>query len=215
LYNGIDHTSFGSYDQNFSRERLLNGGVKKEDFLIGMIGRVQKWKGQTYFIDIMHAMFTKHPEMKEYCFAVIVGDPYPGYEDLFDKMRQKIMKLQLDSNIFCLGFRSDIPAILSALDLFVLPSTSPDPLPTVVLEAMASSKPVLATRQGGAVEMIDEGISGNFIPLNDLKQSAKILHAAIMNKSGLETMGVQGRNRVMKNFSHVSFEQNWLRICLL
>ncbi len=215
LYNGIDHTSFGSYDRNDSRERLLKGGLKEGDHLIGMIGRVQAWKGQTYFIDIMHAMFTKHPEMKEYCFAVIVGDPYPGYEDLFDKMRQKIKKLQLDANIFCLGFRSDIPAILSALDLFVLPSTSPDPLPTVVLEAMASSKPVLATRQGGAVEMIEEGITGDFIPIDDVLQSADILHASITNKAALLTKGEHGRSRVMLHFSHVSFEQNWLRICLL
>jgi len=215
LYNGIDHTSFESIDQNVSREKLLKGRVKENDFLIGMIGRVQAWKGQTYFIDIMHAMFTEHPQMKAHCFAVIVGDPYPGYEDLFDKMRQRIMKLQLYANIFCLGFRSDIPAILSALDLFVLPSTSPDPLPTVVLEAMASSKPVLATRQGGAVEMIEEGITGDFIPFNDVLKSADILYATITSKAGLLTKGVQGRSRVMLHFSHVSFEQNWLRICLL
>lgn len=44
LYNGVDHTSFGSIDQNVSREKLLKGRVEENDFLIGMIGRVQAWK---------------------------------------------------------------------------------------------------------------------------------------------------------------------------
>jgi glycosyltransferase involved in cell wall biosynthesis len=112
-----------------------------------------------------------------------------------------------------LGYRSDIPQLLASLDLLVLPSTSPDPLPTVVLETMAASKPVLVTAQGGALEMVVDQETGRFMPIGEAKQAAAILAELLQNKERLKEMGTAGRRRVEKEFSAAAFANNWSKLC--
>ncbi|RZL52038.1 MAG: glycosyltransferase [Pedobacter sp.] len=133
IYNGIDTSIYGQNEGLLKQELNLNNN----DFLIGMIGRVNHWKGQDYFIDIAKLILEKQPNVK----FVIAGDAYPGNEHLVDKLVNRIENENLKKAIHYIGYRTDIPNILNSLDVFVLPSTSPDPFPTVILEAMASSKP--------------------------------------------------------------------------
>jgi len=96
----------------------------------------------------------------------------------------------------------------------VLPSISLDPLPTVVLEAMASAKPVLATFQGGAVEMIKDGITGAFMPIGDPKTASDILKNLVVDEEKMKVLGVNGFNRVNEHFSLEAFERKWLNLFL-
>ena len=177
-----------------------------------MVGRVQHWKGQHYFLEIIAHYFKTHESDKHTKF-ILVGDPFPGYENLAVELVLDIKRRQLNDRVFYIGYRADISTVLKSIDLLVLPSTSPDPLPTVVLEAMASSKPVLATAQGGALEMVVENSTGRFIPINDAKKSATILSEMLSNKEALKKMGEAGRVRVEKEFSATAFANNWNRLC--
>ena len=64
------------------------------------------------------------------------------------------------------GYRRDVEVVHSIFDIFVLPSTNPDPLPTVVLEAMASGKPVVGYKHGGICEMVKDGYNGLLADVN-------------------------------------------------
>ena len=119
----------------------------------------------------------------------------------------------LHHRVTYVGYSSDIPQLLATLDLLVLPSTSPDPLPTVVLEAMAASKPVLATAQGGALEMVVDQETGRFMPIGEAQQASTILAEMLKDKEKLNEMGTAGRRRVEKEFSAAAFADNWSKTC--
>jgi glycosyltransferase involved in cell wall biosynthesis len=209
LYNGMDLSKF--INVSSVKTNILPNASPNETW-VGMIGRVQPWKGQHYFLDIIKAYLKQNPSDTSTRF-IIAGDAYPGYENLAIELSLAIERKGLHKRVTYLGYRSDIPQLLSALDVLVLPSTSPDPLPTVVLEAMAAGKPVLATVQGGALEMVVDQETGRFMPIENTKQAAAILAELLHDKERLNEMGIAGRRRVEKEFSAAAFANNWSKLC--
>jgi glycosyltransferase involved in cell wall biosynthesis len=209
LYNGMD---LSKYTNVSSEKTIILPNASPNETWVGMIGRVQHWKGQHYFLDIIEEYLKQNPSDTTTRF-IIAGDAYPGYENLAIELSLAIERKGLHKHVTYLGYRSDIPQLLASLDLLVLPSTSPDPLPTVVLEAMAASKPVLATAQGGALEMVVDQETGRFMPIGDAKQAASILAELLQDKENLKKMGTAGRRRVEKEFSAAAFANNWSKLC--
>jgi glycosyltransferase involved in cell wall biosynthesis len=178
-----------------------------------MIGRIQERKGQSYLLRILDALRRDPNYNPSIRFKVVIaGDAYPGYEHLIGQLEQEIIQLGLQDQVRYIGYQEDMGALLSKLDLVVVPSTEPDSFPTVVLEAMKFALPVLATRQGGCLEMIEENVSGFFIPLGDADASAKILLNLLANKERLQEAGKKGRERVAALYSERAFRTNWLRL---
>lgn len=204
LHNGIDYRPYLETKTDIRNE--IPGSQGK--VLIGMIGRVNPWKGQGYFLDIARQLVQKHDNVH----FVMVGDAYPGTEHLVAEMKEKIEKSGLLPHVSFLGFRRDIPEILNALDIFVLPSILPDPFPTVILEAMASGKPVIATAHGGAKEMVLEGKTGNLIPWDAAETAAKAISILLENETMRKEMGEKGRVRVLDKFSPEAFQSKFLRL---
>jgi len=209
LYNGMD---LSRYTNVSSEKTNMIPNASPTETWVGMIGRVQPWKGQHYFLDIIEAYLKQNPSDITTQF-IIAGDAYPGYEKLTIDLRLSIERKGLHKRVTYLGYRSDIPQLLSALDVLVLPSTSPDPLPTVVLEAMSAGKPVLATAQGGALEMVVDQETGKFMPIENAKQAAAILAELLHDKERLKEMGKAGRRRVEKEFRAAALANNWSKLC--
>jgi glycosyltransferase involved in cell wall biosynthesis len=209
LYNGIPLDKF---ENLVSDKKSILPNANEHGLLVGMIGRVQQWKGQHYLLEIIEQYLQQRPYDKTTQF-ILAGDPYPGYEKLGIELNLDIVRRKLNNRVFYLGYREDIPNILASIDLVVLPSTSPDPLPTVVLEAMAAGKPVLATAQGGALEMIIENETGKFMPIANAENAATILADLLHNRTTLKEMGKEGRRRVEKEFSPAAFAENWHKLC--
>ena len=212
LYNGIDTRNYENavslIGDEFPFSLKKNPGV----IIIGMIGRLQPWKGQEYFLEVMQAFYSKTDKDFSNIYAVMVGDPYPGYEQYIAELENSIKEKGLSEKVFYLGYRQDIPAVLASIDLLGVPSILPDPLPTVVLEAMCSKKAVLATRQGGALEMIEEGITGYFMDINTPIESAQTLYEILSQPQQLVQLGANGYTRVKELFTFDSFEKNWLKL---
>ncbi|HCN82559.1 MAG TPA: group 1 glycosyl transferase, partial [Sphingobacteriaceae bacterium] len=189
IYNYIDPAPF--QDQSASLKNELC--IPADSILIGMIGRVNHWKGQYYFMEIAKEILKKFPDTH----FVMAGDAYPGNESLFDQLNADILKQELQHKIHNIGYRTDIVNILNSLDIFVLPSILPDPFPTVILEAMAASKPVVATNHGGALEMIADMESGLLIPFNNAIESANKLSVLITDAEKRQTTGENAKKRML------------------
>lgn len=198
IYNGLDCTPFAEKKGALKAE--LN--ISDQTILVGMIGRVHFWKGQDYFIKIAAELLKLNANVK----FVMVGDAFPGYEYLYTQNQQVIDENGINNMIYNLGYREDIVNIMNSLDVFVLPSVLPDPFPTVVLEAMAAAKAVVATRQGGAQEMIEDGDSGLLIPINQAFEAAKTMLPLINSINERERMGKNAASRIRAQFSANSFE---------
>lgn len=197
IYNGIDYLPF-LQSINLLQNELppINNRI-----IIGMVGRVHYWKGQDYFLKIAGILAQKQDNL----LFVMIGDVFPGNEYLYKRLNTIKKEQNIEGVVYDLGYRADIPSLLKGFDIFVLPSQLADPFPTVILEAMASSKPVVATRQGGAVEMIDNN-SGILIPVNEPEKAALLMEKLIKNKELRQKMGASGKDRVLTHFSREAFE---------
>jgi len=199
IHNGLDYSEY-AIDQSSIRQEL---NIQPQHILIGMVGRVNAWKGQKYFLELATQLTKQFNNIK----FVMAGDAYPGYEYLQDELKEIIIKRGLQNTVLDLGFRKDIPNILKGLDIFILPSILPDPLPTVVLEAMASNKPVVATAHGGALEMVDNMNTGILIPWNDAETAVKSFSQLISDGQLRKKMGDNGHKRVNQFFSKEQYEK--------
>ena len=203
VYNGFD---LEAYEGAKWLKKEFN--IKSNTILVGMIARVHFWKGQTYFLDIAAELKLRHTNLK----FIMVGDAFSGYEYLYDEIKGRIKFHQLEEDVIDLGYREDIARILHDLDIFILPSIQPDPLPTTIIEAMSSGKPVIATNHGGAPEMLKEGETGFLIPWNNAVEAASKIDALIVDDSLRERMGDAGKLRVKEVFSLKKHEQEFLKL---
>jgi glycosyltransferase involved in cell wall biosynthesis len=108
--------------------------------------------------------------------------------------------LGIHKQVRFLGARSEIPELLNALDIFVLPSLS-EGLPMSVLEAMGCGLPVVATRVGGIPEVVVDGQTGLLIASEDAQQLAGALETLVQQADMRMALGQQGRMRVVAHFS--------------
>jgi glycosyltransferase involved in cell wall biosynthesis len=201
IYNGLDPSTF-QHNQTKSLRNELK--LPLDTILVGMVGRVHYWKGQDYFLEIARNIQQSHANVR----FVMVGDPFPGYEYLLKKIQRMKKEFGLESVVYDLGFRSDIKDIMASLDIFVLPSVLPDPLPTVVLEAMFTGIPVVATSHGGATEMVTDGETGILIPWNNSELAYKKMAPLLKDSLLRTTMGKQARKRAEEYFSFNTFQAN-------
>lgn len=204
IYNGIPYDAYLQPDHSLRNEL----GIDNQTVVIGMIGRVHYWKGQAYFLRIASHLSKQFVNLR----FVMIGDAFPGYEYLYDEIKTLIAGENIGDTVTDLGYRTDIPRLLQGFDILVLPSILPDPFPTVVLEAMASAKPVAATAHGGALEMVDEGVTGVHIPVNQPEAAAEIIGRLIKDPSLRKKMGEAGRKKVLTNYSLEAFEHKMIKV---
>ena len=186
LFNGLDPTAY-----------LGIAHKTNMPLVVGMIGRVHFWKGQTYFIEIAYQIAKLNKEVR----FIMAGDPFPGYEYLLEEIEQKKDELGMNELVQNMGYVSNNKLFFEKIDLLITPSVLPDPLPTVVLEAMAASKPVAATKMGGALDMIISNETGILIPWDNAFEAAIQINELLMHPATMQMMGDKGRTRVISHFS--------------
>jgi len=197
IHNGVDYWLFEDKKTTFRTEQ----NIPEAAVVIGMMGRVHFWKGQDYFLKIAGALNKKHSNL----FFVMSGDVFPGYEYLNAHLNKIIIEENLQGFVKQVSFRNDIQNIYNALNIFILPSQLPDPAPLVVAEAMAAGLPVVVTNQGGAIEIIEEDISGIIIPINDAVTAANKIAYLIQHEAYRKEMGMAAKARVKQHFSRENF----------
>jgi glycosyltransferase involved in cell wall biosynthesis len=204
IHNGIDGAPY-AHSEAAGAALRSEWSVSPDEVLAGMIGRVSHWKGQGYFVDVASHVTRQQPQAR---FA-LVGGVFPGQEQLIEELHAQVRGLGLEPVVRISDFRSDVPAVLQAYDIFVLPSTLPDPFPTVVLEAMASAKPVVAAAHGGSLEMVEDGVTGYLVPPNQPAQMAAAITRLCLDPTARKAMGDAGRARFHALFGLERFVAAW------
>ena len=131
----------------------------------------------------------------------MAGDAFPGDEYLINELEQKKKNLNMSLDINDIGYTANNVIFFEQIDLLITPSILPDPLPTVVLEAMAAGKPVAATKMGGALDMIIPNETGILIPWDNAQKAALQIVNLINQPELMISMGLNGRQRVQTHFS--------------
>lgn len=204
IYNGVDTKRFTlGQGTGFAIRQEWQAGAAHT--VVGMVGRISHWKGQEYFLEIAHRLAPTHPQAK----FVMVGGIVPGQGELRDHLITEIRRRNLEQQVILNDFRTDIPAVLDAYDIFVLPSILPDPFPTTLLEAMAMAKPIVANAHGGSVEMVEHGVTGFLVQPNELTAMAEAITLLLNAPQQRKYMGEQGKRRLERKFSLDSFIQQW------
>lgn len=205
IYNGMDYSPFLS-GESYPKKQL---GFPADTLLVGMIGRVNLVKGQPFFLDIAERLLSIGAKIK----FVLVGDAYPGTEYLEKALNDRISTSEvLKKNVINLGYRTDAHNIMNALDVYVLPSLMPDSLPTTVLEAMAAGKPVVATRTGGASEMVVDGKTGYLVEAGDINAASGRIASLLQSENLRTEFGLAGRERVLEYFSKEKYRREFASV---
>ncbi len=165
--------------------------------LIGLIGRLSPWKGQHIFIEAASIVVKQFPKTK----FQIIGSAMFGEDEYEKTIRQMVIDLGLQENVEFTGYVTDVPDRVGKLDVLVHASTTGEPFGQVVIEGMVAGKPVIATRGGGVVEIVEDGITGILVPMADASAMADALKRLLSDPAFAAAMGLRGRVRVLQHFT--------------
>ena len=169
-------------------------GIPDDVPVVGAAGRVDTWKGYDVLLDAFDVVKRADPRLH----LVIAGGAVDGKEWLFASLAARAAATP---DVHWLGPRTDVPDVLADLDLFVLPSTEPEPYGLVVVEALASGVPVVATDAGGPREIAAEAAPGSvaLVPPGDAEALAEAVSDWLADFAGSGTAERRRRYRLRSN----------------
>ncbi|HZM26591.1 MAG TPA: glycosyltransferase [Gemmatimonadales bacterium] len=182
--NGIDPAPFSQPFDPALRQWLTRGSQRP---LVFTAARLSPEKA----IDVLVSAAARVPEA---VFAIAGDGPERA------AIRMQVEALGISERVRLLGARSDIPALLAACDLFVLPSLV-EGLPISVLEAMAAARPVVATRIGGTDEVVMDGRTGLLVPPQDPEPLAAAIRSFLADPERGRQAGKAGREQLLARFT--------------
>jgi sugar transferase (PEP-CTERM/EpsH1 system associated) len=194
IYNGVDHSRF--FPQ-IVRPLALPGipWQPVDDMLvIGTVGRLTPVKDQATLLRAIARLGEVAPVLFQRLRVLIAGDG-----PLREQLTALAVELGIAEIIWMTGDRDDIPELLSAMDVFVLPSLA-EGISNTVLEAMSAGLPVIATAVGGNLELVEEGWNGCLVPVGDSYALANALNELLADENLLKQQGVNARKRMVEKF---------------
>jgi len=202
IYNGVDNAVYYPMDASSIREKF---DIAQDALVIGMIGRVNAIKGQNDFIEAVEPLLEKN----EKAVAFLAGGVFPGEEWRLEELDNRIASSSVVSQIQRIDYYDKTSELYNMFDIFVLPSIKPDSLPTVVLEAMACSKPVVGYNNGGIAEMVVDDKSGCLVKPNRPQELSNAISLLLDSSEKREKFGRVGYQRQRELFSLESYIKNF------
>jgi glycosyltransferase involved in cell wall biosynthesis len=199
IHNGVDNKRFNPNNDIDYLKKEFN--IKEDEIVVGMVGRVNAIKGQMVFVSAMERVF----EINKNVRAVLSGGVFEGQEWRFEELKKRIEQSKYKSNFILQEFRSDVENFHCLFHILAFPSIQNDSFSTVILEAMASGKPVVGFKNGGIVEMIEEGKNGMYAEFGDDKSLAEKIIKYVEDKELRESVGKNNMEKQKEHFSVESF----------
>lgn len=139
--------------------------------VVAVFGRLSPWKGQDVAIRAVAEL--------EDVELWIVGDALFGEDRYADELRELVATLGLEKRVKFLGFRDDVLDLMQRADIVAHTSRAPEPFGRVVVEGMLSARPVIASRGGGAMEIVNDGVTGLLSDMGDAEDLARCIRALV------------------------------------
>jgi len=194
IYNGVDSAHFEPVIAHEAAKRLrAQLGVSPQALLMGTVGQLRHEKNQEVLLTTLRHLRVARVDVH----LVIAGDG-----PLRDFLARRAAELEVADRVSFVGELDDVRPVLTALDVFVLPSTEVESFSNAALEAMAIGRPVILSDIGGAREMIDDGVEGYVVSRTELAARLPALIAALYaDRRKRQQMGNAARLRAETRFS--------------
>ncbi len=187
---GADERRFHPGVDGASRRRELGFGDR--DVVIGIVAVLRSWKGHHVLIEAFDRLRGDFPEAR----LLIVGDG-PGRNEL----EGMVARLGLGDRVRFTGHRQDVPEMMKAMDVLVLPSLKNEGTPQVLPQAMLVGTPVVCSSAGGITEVVEDGVRGRVVPPGDVAALAKALREALTDKEATARMAKAARAYALEHFT--------------
>lgn len=175
---------------------VSGGAVRKELGLTGpvagLVAMVRGSKGHRFFLEAAREVLRVLPETR----FLIVGDGI-GYEDV----KHRVREMGLEQAVIMTGFRTDVPEVMAALDVLVLPSIKSEATSQVIPQALAVGTPVVATATGGIPEIIREGETGRLVPPADSHALAHAILSLLRDRAYARQLAQAGQALVRERYT--------------
>lgn len=195
VHNGIE------MDRFLDIKKCTNLPVQDDEIVITCIAELHPRKGHKF---LLRAFKKLQEETSHVKFALVLVGEGPAEKELKDEcLNQK--------NIHFLGWRNDIPQILKASDIFVLPSLK-EAFGLVILEAIASEVPVIATDTGGVPDIIKNGKTGYLVPPSNSEKITEAIHLILQNSNQKRSIITSAIENVKQNFTAEQMTRNTIKV---
>jgi glycosyltransferase involved in cell wall biosynthesis len=172
-----------------------------ETLAIGLVGRINRMKGHAVLLD---AALRLHEQGVRDFSLVFIGEPPPGQPEHLQALRRCVAASPLAAHVVFAGFIDDAVGAMRAIDILCVPSTEAEAFGLVAVEAMAASRPVLASRSGGLPEVLGDCEAGWLHAPGDAAGLAAQLQRLIEDTALRERMGQAGRARHARCFTQAA-----------
>jgi glycosyltransferase involved in cell wall biosynthesis len=172
-------------------------GLPPEKKIVGVLGRLDKLKGQDIFLRAVPEVMKQHPNV----LFLVAGDETAGEHGYKEYLTDLCRLLGIERFVKFLPFTEDVPQLMAALDVFVLPSFS-ETYGLIVVEAMAMGRPIIATNAGGLPEIITNEKTGLLIRPKDVNEVARAIHRILTDNALRTSLGHSARKEALKNYDY-------------
>lgn len=155
--------------------------------VVGMVSVLRSWKGHG---DFLSAAAILKKQGFDAAFVIVGGGQSPSF------IQAQVESLGLSDNVTFTGHREDVPEVLRALDVLVIPSTRHEGIPQIGLQALACQTPVVGSDVGGIPEVIRHGQTGRIFPAQNPVQLASMIRETIEDSGRTREMSQNGRRLV-------------------
>jgi glycosyltransferase involved in cell wall biosynthesis len=196
IANGIERPS-----RDIGAARLAwreQQGLTPQDVVVGLVGRINAWKGQGVLVNAAHKVFSAHPDAP--LRVLIVGSVPPGQDSLLTQLQAQIASAGLERHVSIMGFTPDVWPIWCGIDVAIVPSTDPEPFGMVALEAMCAGRPVVASAHGGLVDIVVHGQTGYLFEPGNADELAACISRLAASSELRAQLGASGRDRALQQF---------------
>ncbi len=193
VYNGISSVPFDAIANHQGQQVRSKLGIPANVPLVGSFSRLSYWKGQHVLLKAVKPLANVH--------VLLAGKALFGEEDYVARLKALAADPELADRIHWTGFRSDVPALMSACTIVAHTSTEPEPFGRVIVEGQLAQRPVIATAAGGAAEIIQPGETGLLVPPNNPEVLRDAIQYIEVHPNQAERLAKSGYHHAKMEFS--------------
>ncbi len=204
VYPGVELERFDPACLPTPAEARRRLGLPPSGPLIGIVGRLQRWKGIHVLLEAMPEIVKRYPD----AHCVVVGGRHELEADYEAYLQQRIEALGLGQVVMMAGLQSNVPEWMQAMDI-VVHASDREPFGIVVIEALALGKPVIAGNAGGPTEIITDGVHGLLTPFGDADALAAAVLRYLADPAFAREVGQAARERALE-FSTQQYARSFI-----